>query len=75
MALTPAAAAVVKPNSDGFILELAYVPWWKYTKFTVQYTAYNRFNGAINNYDGDRKDFRRDASSNNTLYILIWQTL
>jgi hypothetical protein len=67
-----------KPNSDGFILEFDYVPWWKYTKFTIQYTFYNRFNGSINKYDfnpGDSPLSRRNASDNNTLYILIWQMI
>ncbi len=66
-----------KPNSDGFILEFDYVPWWQNTKVTIQYTLYNRFNGARRSYDGDVTDFpnRRDASNNNTLYILVWQML
>jgi hypothetical protein len=56
-----------KPNSNGEILEFDYVPWLN-TKFSVQYTIYNQFNGASSNYDG----FGRNASDNNTLYILAW---
>jgi hypothetical protein len=56
-----------KPNSNGFILEASYLPW-NYTKITVQYTIYNKFNGATNNYDG----FHRNASDNNTIYCLVW---
>ena len=54
------------PNSNGVILELDYMPPWKYlyTKFTLQYVIYNEFNGAGTNYDG----FGRNASDNNTLY-------
>jgi hypothetical protein len=65
-----------KPNSDGFVLEADYLPW-KYTKITIQYTLYNRFNGARFNYDGNPMDFpnRRNATDNNTLYILIWQMM
>ncbi len=66
-----------KPNSDYWILEMDYVPWWKYTKFTIQYTLYSRFNGARSFYDGNAGDTapfpRRNASENNTLYLLIWQ--
>jgi hypothetical protein len=77
-----------KPNSDYWIFELDYVPWWKQlvTKFSLQYTVYNRFNGARSKYDGNVVDPatgaptdtypfpRRSASQNNTLYLLVWQT-
>jgi len=56
-----------KPNSNGFILEASYLPL-KYSKFTLQYTIYNKFNGATSNYDG----FDRKASNNNTLFLLAW---
>ncbi len=58
------------PNSNGVILELDYLPPWKYlfTKFSVQYVIYNQFNGATSNYDG----FGHNASDNNTLYLLAW---
>jgi hypothetical protein len=55
------------PNSNGFILEADYLPWEK-TKISLQYTIYNKFNGAHSNYDG----FGRNASDNNTLYALVW---
>jgi len=55
------------PNSNGFILEADYLPWEK-TKISLQYTLYNKFNGAHSNYDG----FGRNASDNNTLYALVW---
>jgi hypothetical protein len=55
------------PDSDGFILEADYLPWEK-TKISLQYTIYNKFNGARSDYDG----FGRDASDNNTLYALVW---
>ena len=55
------------PNSNGFILEADYLPWEK-TKLSLQYTIYNKFNGAHSNYDG----FGRNASDNNTLYALVW---
>ncbi len=56
-----------KPDSRGWIAELDYLPW-ENTKFALQYTAYDRFNGASNNYDG----FGRDAADNNSLYFNAW---
>lgn len=59
------------PNSNGFVLELDYLlenlPWGE-AKFSLQYTIYDKFNGARSNYDG----FGRDSSNNNTLFFLIW---
>jgi len=69
-----------KPNSDWWIFELDYVPWWKQlvTKFTLQYTVYSHFNGARSNYDGNAGDTDpfppRKASFNNSLYLQVWQT-
>ncbi len=56
-----------KPDSDGFILEADFLPW-KTGKISLQYTIYNKFNGGHTNYDG----FGRNASDNNTLYLLVW---
>jgi hypothetical protein len=58
------------PNSNGVILELDYMPPTKYvyTRLSLQYVIYNQFNGASTNYDG----FGRNASDNNTLYLLAW---
>ncbi len=55
------------PNSNGLIGELDFLPWLN-TRFTLQYVAYTKFNGAKNGYDG----FGRNASDNNTLYLLAW---
>jgi hypothetical protein len=55
------------PNSNGWIAELDYLPWQN-VKLTLQYTAYQKFNGAKSDYDGAG----RNASDNNTLYILGW---
>ena len=55
------------PDSRGFIAELSYLPWYN-TKFSIQYVDYNKFNGAGNNYDGAG----RNASDNNSLYLLGW---
>ena len=56
-----------KPDSDGFILEADFLPW-KTGKISLQYTIYNKFNGGHTNYDGSG----RNASDNNTLYLLVW---
>jgi hypothetical protein len=56
-----------EPDSKGFILESDWLLKDKY-KFSAQYAIYDRFNGADSNYDG----YGRDASDNNTLYLLLW---
>jgi hypothetical protein len=56
-----------KPNSDGWVTELDWVPY-ENTKFALQYTMYNKFNGGDTNYDGQG----RNAKDNNTLYLLAW---
>jgi hypothetical protein len=55
------------PDSNGFIVELDYVPWYN-VKLLAQYTVYNKFNGEGSNYDG----YGRSASDNNTLYLNVW---
>ena len=62
-----------RPDTNGFILELDYLPLGEKRTFfspkvSLQYTVYNKFNGAHSNYDG----FGRDASDNNTLFFLLW---
>lgn len=60
-------SAAGSPNSQGFIAELSALPWQN-TRFEVQYVMYNKFNGSGVNYDGAG----RNASHNNTLYLLSW---
>jgi hypothetical protein len=55
------------PNSTGVIGELDYLPWLN-TRLALQYVAYTKFNGASSNYSGSG----RNASDNNTLYLLAW---
>jgi hypothetical protein len=55
------------PNSRGYILELNYVPI-QYVRVMLQYTGYQKFNGARTNYDGAG----RDATNNNTLFLNLW---
>ena len=56
-----------KPNSNGFIFQLEYLPWFN-TKFTVQYVMYNKFDGSTRDYNG----MGRNGPYNNTLYLLAW---
>lgn len=55
------------PNSRGFIYELDYLPIQN-VRLMLQYTAYNKFNGGHDNYDG----FGRNASDNNLLFFNVW---
>lgn len=55
------------PNTNGYILELDYLPWLN-TKLQTQYVGHQKFNGGSSNYDGSG----RSASNNNTLYLLVW---
>jgi len=61
------ASTTNKPNSDGFIAQIEYLPWYN-TKFALQYVSYNKFDGSKSNYDGAG----RSAANNNTLYLLVW---
>ena len=65
------------PNSTGMIFQLDYTPWGTAVsplgpRFNVrigmQYTAYTRFNGAGNNYDG----LGHNASDNNNFRLFTW---
>ncbi len=49
-----------KPDSSYWMAEYDYVPWLN-TRFSLQYTAYNKVNGATSG-----------ASDSNTLYALAW---
>jgi hypothetical protein len=61
------------PNSDGFIAEIAYIPFsnsaapiwpWANARIGLQYTYYNRFDGSTVN-----------AHDNNTLFLHAWFAL
>jgi hypothetical protein len=55
------------PNSNGYIIELDYLPTQN-VRLMLQYTAYNKFDGAKTNYDGSG----RNARDNNTLFFNVW---
>lgn len=66
------------PDSNGFILQLNYLPLNKGTgpsfwprsnvKLSLQYVIYNRFDGSVANVDGAG----RSARDNNTLLLEAW---
>ena len=60
-------SAAGSPNSTGYIAELNYLPR-RDIRLVAQYTAYKKFNGATNDYDGQG----RNAKDNNSLYLLAW---
>jgi hypothetical protein len=55
------------PDTNGYLLEVNYLPWLN-TKLQAQYVGYQKFNGQKTNYDGSG----RNASDNNTMYLLVW---
>lgn len=55
------------PNSSGYILEFNYLPR-RDIRLMLQFTHYDKFNGASRNYDG----FGRNARDNDTIYLLGW---
>jgi len=60
-------SANASPNSSAGIVELNWLPL-RNLRLTLQYTAYQKFNGARSNYDG----LGRNAGDNNTLFLLGW---
>lgn len=55
------------PDTQGVIGEVNYLPWLN-VKLSVQYTHFTKFNGGGADYDG----LGRNASDNDTLYLLLW---
>lgn len=66
------------PDSNGWTLGIDVLPFiykspisawpWAQVKLSLQYTIYNKFDGASENFDGNG----RNASDNNTLFLLAW---
>lgn len=61
----PISGSAGKPDSDGWIVQVDFLPLQN-IQLIVQYTLYDKFNGARNNYDSAG----RSASDNNTLFLL-----
>ena len=66
-----------RPNTQGYLAELAWVPFgkegsfgapWLNLRVGLQFTAYSRFNGGVQNYDG----YGRNASNNNAVFLYTW---
>jgi hypothetical protein len=55
------------PNATGIIGEVDFMPWQN-LRLQLQYVAYSKFNGESTDYNG----FGRNASHNNTLYLMTW---
>jgi hypothetical protein len=68
---TPAPGAVTsangRPDMRAWISELNYMPWLN-VKLSLQHVMYQSFNGGRTNYDG----FGRNASANDSTYMLLW---
>jgi len=60
-------SAAGSPNTRALQYELSYLPVQN-IRLGLQYTAYQKFNGAKLDYDG----FGRNAKDNNTLYLWAW---
>ncbi len=55
------------PDSTGWILQYVFLPRQN-VQLTAEYTIYNKFNGRSSNYDGSG----RNASDNDTLFLMLW---
>jgi len=73
-------SATGSPDTTGTILQVDYTPFGKpdswgrpfaNVRFGLQYTLYDKFDGASSNYDGSG----RNASDNNTLYFFVWAAI
>jgi hypothetical protein len=73
-------SATGSPDTSGTIFQVDYTPFGKEdswgrpfanVRFGLQYTIYDKFDGASSNYDGAG----RNASDNNTLYLFIWAAI
>jgi hypothetical protein len=60
-------SALGSPRTSGYIAEIDWLPR-RDVRLLLQYTGYRDFNGSRTNYDG----FGRNASHNNTLFMMAW---
>ena len=70
-------SAVSNPGTSAWEAELLWAPWLN-VKIDLQYIHYTKFNGGTNNYDGCAgvcASGGRNASDNNTTYLLMWFAL
>lgn len=73
-------SATGRPDSSGTVVQADWTPFgardswhapWANVRLGVQYTMYDKFNGATRDYDG----FGRNARDNNTLFLFLWTAL
>jgi hypothetical protein len=73
----PEAGLAKASKSAGWITEIAYLPFsyggpsfwpWLNARIGVQYTFFNKFDGATTNFNGNG----RNAHNNNTLFVYTW---
>jgi len=76
-ALLYSTSATGSPNTDGWVAEVAYIPYgtgspeiwpWFNARLGLQYVWYDKFFGASTNYDG----LGTNARDNNALYAYAW---
>ena len=69
-----------RPDTSGTVFQIDWTPWGKEkswnrpfanARFGLQYTIYDKFDGASSNYDGAG----RNASDNNTLFLFLWAAI
>ena len=60
-------SAIGSPETTGASIEASY-NLWENARLSLTYTMYSKFNGRDSNYDGAG----RNASANNSLYLLWW---
>ena len=67
------------PDTSGKVIQLDWTPWgkegswgapWANLRVGLQYTMFDKFNGASRDYDGNG----RDAKDNNTLFLFLWSS-
>lgn len=56
-----------KPDTEAYLAQIGYYPWQN-VRLSAQYIYYDKFNGSNANYDG----FDRQATDNNTFYLMAW---
>ncbi len=73
-------SATGSPDTAGTVIQIDWTPWGKEkswarpyanARFGLQYTIYDKFDGASSNYDGAG----RNASDNNTLFLFLWAAI
>ena len=55
------------PSTNGWTTEVFWMPV-QFARIGLQYTNFNKYNGASSNYDG----YGRNAKDNNTLFLYAW---